>query len=166
LFAPPQLPLKMIPNLSQSLLFILVVAVLAGIHLFADNRAGALGAIVLLLLRAAQSGLQVQTAYQTLNQSLPFIERTQRAEQRYAASRQAKGQLPLPSVRTLAFENISFAYRSERPVLSGISFEVTGTEAIGIIGPSGAGKSTLIQVLLQLRPPDGGRYLVNGVDVE
>src|SRR4029077_4069290 len=125
-----------------------------------------LGAIVLLLLRAAQSGLQVQTAYQTLNQSLPFIERTQRAEQRYAASRQAKGQLPLPSVRTLAFENISFAYRSERPVLSGISFEATGTEAIGIIAPSGAGKSTLIQVLLQLRPPDGGRYLVNGVDVE
>jgi ATP-binding cassette, subfamily B, bacterial len=165
LFYRTQLLVKLIPNLYQSLLFILLVAVLAGIHLFADDRAGALGAIVLLLLRAAQSGLQVQTAYQTLNQSLPFIERTQSAEKRYADSAQAQGELPLPSVRTLAFENISFAYRAERPVLSGINFEVTGTEAIGIIGPSGAGKSTLIQILLQLRPPDGGRYLVNGVDV-
>jgi len=43
---------------------------------------------------------------------------------------------------------------------------LTGGEVIGIIGPSGAGKSTLVQLLLQLRKPDAGRYLVNGVAAE
>ena len=48
-------------------------------------------------------------------------------------------------------------------MLTNISFEVAAGEVIGIIGPSGAGKSTLVQLLLRLRAPDEGRYLVNGV---
>jgi ABC-type multidrug transport system fused ATPase/permease subunit len=51
-------------------------------------------------------------------------------------------------------------------VLSDISFQIEAGEAVGIIGPSGAGKSTLIQILLQLRRGDEGRYLINGVPVE
>jgi ABC-type multidrug transport system fused ATPase/permease subunit len=65
-------------------------------------------------------------------------------------------------VQTLAYEHVSFAYRAERPVLSDISFEIARGEAVGVIGPSGAGKSTFVQILLQLRSPDAGRYLVNG----
>jgi ABC-type multidrug transport system fused ATPase/permease subunit len=51
-------------------------------------------------------------------------------------------------------------------VLSDISFRVAGGEAIGIVGPSGAGKSTLVQILLRLRTPQQGRYLVNGVPAD
>jgi ATP-binding cassette subfamily B protein len=47
-------------------------------------------------------------------------------------------------------------------VLRDVSFETAGAQAIGIIGPSGAGKSTLVQILLQLRTPVEGRYLING----
>ena len=36
-------------------------------------------------------------------------------------------------------------------------------ESIGVVGPSGAGKSTLVQLLLRLREPAGGAYLVNGL---
>jgi ATP-binding cassette subfamily B protein len=165
LFYRTQLLIKLIPNLYQSLIYLLVVAVLAGIYAFAKNHATSLGAIVLLLVRAGQSGLQVQTAYQSLTQSLPFIERTQKGARRYEESKPDNGKEALPRVRSLAFENVSFAYRSEQPVLSEISFEVSGGEAVGIIGPSGAGKSTLVQILLQLRDPVSGRYLVNGTPV-
>ena len=41
-----------------------------------------------------------------------------------------------------------------------------GGEVIGVIGPSGAGKSTLVQLLLRLRAPREGRYLVNGVSAQ
>jgi ABC-type multidrug transport system fused ATPase/permease subunit len=48
--------------------------------------------------------------------------------------------------------------------LADISFEVRRGEAVGVVGPSGSGKSTLVQILLGLRSPTDGRYLVNGRD--
>jgi len=64
-------------------------------------------------------------------------------------------------VQRLRFEDVSFGYNPGQPVLSSISFNVQAGEVIGIIGPSGAGKSTLVQLLLQLRVPVDGRFLVN-----
>jgi ABC-type multidrug transport system fused ATPase/permease subunit len=51
-------------------------------------------------------------------------------------------------------------------VLSDINFEAHGGEAVGVVGPSGAGKSTLVQILLNLREPDEGRYLINSTPVQ
>jgi ATP-binding cassette subfamily B protein len=69
-------------------------------------------------------------------------------------------------VNELAFAHVSFSYRPTQPVLCDVSFTIDGGEAIGIIGPSGAGKSTLVQILLQLRAPEQGRYLVNGLPAD
>ncbi len=46
-------------------------------------------------------------------------------------------------------------------MLTDINFSVSGGESIGIVGPSGAGKSTLVQLLLRLRGPVDGRFLIN-----
>ena len=74
--------------------------------------------------------------------------------------------MPLERVNTLAFDRVCFSYRAGRPVLTDITFKVDRGEVIGIIGPSGAGKSTLVQLLLQLRAPGSGRYLVNDLPAE
>ena len=157
---------KLVPNLYQSLIFVLLVAGLAGLSAVGRGHAAALGAVVLLLVRASSSGQSVQAAYQGLTQSMPFIERTQDTERRYRESTPVTGDLELSQIRSLAFERVGYAYRAEQPVLSDISFEVSGSEAIGIVGPSGAGKSTLVQLLLQLRMPQDGRYVVNGVSAD
>ena len=157
---------RLVPNLYQSMIYLLIVLGLGGLYLAGAGHAASLGAVVLLLVRAGNNGQQAQTSYQGLRQSLPFIERLQAAEERYAQSAPLDGGALLGRVESLAFERVSFAYRAERPVLSEISFAVGGGEAIGIVGPSGAGKSTLVQILLRLRPQDRGRYLVNGVPAE
>ncbi len=157
---------RLVPNLYQSLIYLLIVAGLGGLYLAGGGHAASLGAVVLLLVRAGNNGQQAQTAYQGLRQSLPFIERLQAAEERYAQSAPLDGGALLPRIESLAFERVTFAYRAARPVLSEISFAVAGGEAIGIVGPSGAGKSTLVQILLRLRTQDRGRYLVNGVPAE
>ena len=157
-----QLLTKLVPNLFQSLIFILLIGGLALLHTSGSHHTAALGAIILLLVRSARSGQQGMATFQGLSQSMPFIERTQEAERRYAESRPFEGEAPLQTVQTLAFEAVSYSYRADRPVLSDVSFEVKRGEVIGIIGPTGAGKSTLIQILLRLRQPAAGRYLVNG----
>ena len=157
---------KLVGNLYQSLIYVLLVAGIAGLYLVGRGHAGSLGGVVLVLLRAGTAGQLVQGAYQGLAQSLPFIERTQEALKRYQDSRPVRGEEPLAEVRQVAFEDVSFAYTQGRPVLSDISFQIDAGEVIGIIGPSGAGKSTLVQLLLQLRTPDQGRYLINEVSAE
>jgi ABC-type multidrug transport system fused ATPase/permease subunit len=99
-------------------------------------------------------------------QAVPFIERAQETLAGYRDSVEEDGGRPLAAVQTVGFEHVSFAYKPESPVLTDINFTVRGGEAIGIVGPSGAGKSTLVQLLLRLRPPVGGHYLINGSPAE
>jgi ATP-binding cassette, subfamily B, bacterial len=166
LYFSAQLVLRLVPNLYQSIIYLLLIVALAALHAFGASHAGALGAVVLLDMRAAQNGQSIQSSYQALQQSLPFIDRLQKAERRYADSAPRDGEEPLSEVRSLTFEQVSFAYNPGRPVLSDVSFHVNEGEAIGVVGPSGAGKSTLIQLLLQLRVPLDGRYLVNDAPVQ
>jgi ATP-binding cassette, subfamily B, bacterial len=165
-FYRAQVLMRLITNLYQSLIYLLLVSGIAGLYLLGGSHAGALGAVVLLLLRAGTAGQLVQGAYQGLVQSMPFIERTQDTLRRYDESEDVFGDLPLPAIDTVAFEGVSFAYSPDVPVLSDVSFEIQGGEAIGIVGPSGAGKSTVVQIMLRLRPPVEGGYLVNGVSAE
>ena len=164
LFFRTQVIAKAVPNVYQSLIFVLLVVGLMALVAAGAHHEGRLLAIVLLLFRAAQNAQSMQGAYQSLQQSLPFIDRLRRAEARYQDSAPVRGRQPLTEISTLAFEELSFAYTPGRPVLSEVSFEVESGEAIGIVGPSGAGKSTLVQILLQLRQPAAGRYLANGVE--
>ena len=65
----------------------------------------------------------------------------------------------------IEFENVSFAYEPDRPVLKNLSFCIADGEAVGLIGANGAGKSTVMKVLLGLLPCEG-RVLVDGVEVK
>jgi ABC-type multidrug transport system fused ATPase/permease subunit len=161
LFYRTQLIGRLVPNLYQSLMYLLIVGGLAALYAVSSRHVASLAGVILLLVRAGSNGQQIQGSYQSLRQSLPFIERLQEAAQRYSQSTPVTGRRPLASVRRLAFERVSFSYRPGQPVLRDIDFEVAGGEAIGVIGPSGAGKSTLVQLLLQLRAPERGRFLVN-----
>jgi ATP-binding cassette subfamily B protein len=158
-----QVLLRLAANLYGAVISLLFVGTLAFLYEIGRSHAASLGAVVVILVRASASGQNVQAAYQGLIQAMPFVERTQEAERRYLESGRGEGSQPLSGVRTLVFEGVGYAYRAGRPVLSDVSFGVDGGEVVGVIGPSGAGKSTLVQLLLRLREPDQGRYLVNGI---
>ncbi len=157
---------RLVPGIYQSVIYLFVMAGLAVLYAGGAGHVGSLGAVILVLIRASTYGQQAQSAHQSLHQTLPYLERVKDAQHRYLESAEPEGTQPLDGVRTLAFEDVEFAYKEDTPVLSGISFEVTSGEAIGIVGPSGAGKSTLVQILLGLRAPDRGRYLINGAPAD
>jgi len=157
---------RLIPSIYQSLIYLLLVGGLSVLYASGAGHVASLGAVVLLLVRAGTYGQQMQGAFYYVRQAMPFVERLDDVQRRYAASEPLRGELALEEVKALAFANVSFSYVSGRPVLAGITFEVLGGEAVGIIGPSGAGKSTIVQLLLQLRTPDQGSYLVNGISAD
>ncbi|MGB6388356.1 MAG: ABC transporter ATP-binding protein/permease [Methyloceanibacter sp.] len=63
------------------------------------------------------------------------------------------------------FENVSFAYDPERPILKNISFEVPAGKMVAIVGPSGAGKSTISRLLFRFYELTGGRVLIDGQNI-
>jgi len=160
-FFRSQVLARLVSNVYQSLIYLLLVGGLWVLHLIGGGHAGSLAGVVLLLLRAGMSGQNIQGNYQTLVQALPFVARAQETLDGYRRSVEPDGGEALPSIDTVTFEHVSFSYRPEAPVLTDINFSVCGGESIGIVGPSGAGKSTLVQLLLRLRRPIDGRYLIN-----
>ena len=69
------------------------------------------------------------------------------------------------STGEIVFEDVTFGYRADRPILDRVSFTISAGERIALVGPSGAGKSTVLSLLLRLYEPQSGRILVDGIDI-
>lgn len=66
---------------------------------------------------------------------------------------------------TVQFDNVSFAYSPDKPILNQLNLNINAGEKIGLVGRSGAGKSTLINLLLHFYEPQQGRILIDGQDI-
>ena len=60
------------------------------------------------------------------------------------------------------FENVSFAYDPQRPILTGLDFTIPAGHTVAVVGHSGAGKSTLARLLYRFYDVSGGAIRVNG----
>ena len=66
----------------------------------------------------------------------------------------------------IKFENVTFAYDPERPILKQVSFTVPAGNMVAIVGPSGAGKSTISRILFRFYEVTSGRVLIDGQNIE
>ena len=66
----------------------------------------------------------------------------------------------------LVFERVSFGYPgAERIALDDINLSVAAGETVALVGSSGSGKTTLTSLIPRFYDPDGGRILIDGVDL-
>nr|WP_246469607.1 ABC transporter ATP-binding protein [Cohnella nanjingensis] len=68
-------------------------------------------------------------------------------------------------VGQVVFENVSFGYRPDVPVLTDVSFVAEAGSSIALVGPTGAGKTTIVQLLTRFYDVTGGRILIDGRDI-
>ena len=66
---------------------------------------------------------------------------------------------------SVRFENVSFAYDTDRPILHDISFDIPAGKKVAVVGPSGAGKSTLARLLFRFYDVQSGRITINDQDI-
>jgi len=72
----------------------------------------------------------------------------------------------LPAIRgEVAFDDVSFAYEVDKPVLHGISFTSKPGTVTALVGSSGSGKSTIISLVCAFHTPGSGAVLIDGVDL-
>jgi len=130
---------------------------------------GRLSQFVLYAVFAASSLGQLSEVYGELSQAAGAAERLGEilAARPAVEAPQNPKPLPQPSLGTVAFQDVHFAYptRSGQRALHGLSFTVSPGERVAIVGPSGAGKSTILQLLLRFYDPQHGLIEVDGVPI-
>ncbi|MFT3764367.1 MAG: ABC transporter ATP-binding protein [Minicystis sp.] len=119
-----------------------------------------------LLQFAVQPILQIVGIGNTLMEALAGLERTREILREQRDDQDPKRTVALGTVRgEVAFEDVQFAYKADKPVLRDFSFRAEPGTVTALVGPSGSGKSTTIGLIASFYDATGGKVLVDGVDL-
>ncbi|KAG9247461.1 iron ABC-transporter-like protein [Calycina marina] len=65
----------------------------------------------------------------------------------------------------IRFENVTFGYHQDRPILKNLSFTIPAGKKIAVVGPSGCGKSTILRLLFRSYDAQAGRIFIDDQDI-
>ncbi len=117
------------------------------------------GLVAMPLVEIANIGTQITEAFAGLDR-IREIKRMA-TEDEDDASRQA----PVGITGEVAFEDVSFEYNDDTPVLKHVSFTAPAGSTTALVGSSGSGKSTLISLVMAFNRPLSGRVTVDKLDL-
>ncbi|KAF7945504.1 hypothetical protein EAE96_010271 [Botrytis aclada] len=107
------------------------------------------------------------SVYRELRQSLLDMETLFNLQKVNVAVREAPNAKPLQLTKggEITFENVTFGYHPDRPILKNLSMTIPAGKKIAIVGPSGCGKSTVLRLLFRSYDVQEGRILIDGQDI-
>ncbi len=104
--------------------------------------------------------------YREIKQSLTDIERMFKLLTQNIEVRDQPDASPLNVAGgAVRFDNVSFAYDPERPILQGVSFDLPAGRTLAVVGASGSGKSTVVRLLFRFYDVTGGAISIDGQDI-
>jgi subfamily B ATP-binding cassette protein MsbA len=118
------------------------------------------GLLAMPIMNIASIGTQVSEAFAGLDR----IREVMRQQSELAAD---AARNPVESIRgDVAFDDVTFEYNPDVPVLKNISFTAPAQTTTALVGSSGSGKSTLISLVMAFNRPLSGRVLIDGRDLD
>ena len=129
--------------------------------------AGDLVAFIMYASTIAGSVMGVSRLYTSLNSAVGASERIFELMDTQPEIVDVTGAKALPKVMgTVSFEEVSFFYEQNQPILEDISFVAEAGDTIALVGPSGAGKTTLMNLIPRFYDVSQGKILVDGHNVK
>jgi len=127
---------------------------------------GVLVAFVLYLGRFFQPIQLLVQQYNVLQQGRSSIIRLRELVETPPTVAEREGARELPPVEgAIEFSDVTFGYLEDRPVLHHVDLSILPGESIAFVGSTGAGKSTMAKLVNRFYDPQGGRVLVDGIDI-
>ncbi|HEX4946324.1 MAG TPA: ABC transporter ATP-binding protein, partial [Blastocatellia bacterium] len=117
------------------------------------------GLVAMPLIDIASIGTQITEAFAGLDRirEIRRMATEDAGDEQRAALNEIKGEV--------VFENVSFEYNDNTPVLKNVSFRAPAGSTTALVGSSGSGKSTLIGLVMNFNRPQQGRVLIDGHDL-
>ncbi|CUR57512.1 putative ABC transporter (ATP-binding protein) [metagenome] len=145
-----------------------VIAVLGGLRVASGSMSlGDVQAFIQYTRQFTQPLTQVASMINLLQSGVASVERvfelldapeeTVEEQGRPAAAVDAHGEV--------RFEDVSFSYDPERPLIQHLDLVARPGSTVAIVGPTGAGKTTMVNLVMRFYDPQSGRILIDGVDV-
>ncbi len=108
-----------------------------------------------------------QNALHGITELLPYAQNVQKFKKEFGDNREVgvEGTKDFVFKAQLVFDRVSFAYATDAPILSEVSFTLKQGQTLALIGQSGAGKTTTADLLLRLFKPSGGTIMLDGVSI-
>jgi len=139
---------------------ILISFVAAGAVIHGEMTLGTMLAISYLIGNLNGPVDQLVALFQAGQDAKLSVERIAEVHQ---AEQPARGELPVPAVRDIDIDALSFRYPgASADVLRGITLKIEQGSRIAVVGPSGSGKTTLMKLLVRLYEPGEGTITVGG----
>ncbi|KAJ5125305.1 hypothetical protein N7448_004628 [Penicillium atrosanguineum] len=107
------------------------------------------------------------SVYRELRQSLLDMETLFNLQKVNVTIQERPNAKPLELTRggEIRFENVTFGYHPDRPILKNATFTIPAGSKFAIVGPSGCGKSTILRLVFRFYDTQSGRILIDGQDV-
>jgi len=101
-----------------------------------------------------------------IRRGLASLERIDKILNTESNIREAASPRSLPDFQScIRYEDVSFSYIAERPVLQHINLDIHKGQTIALVGQSGSGKTTMADLLPRFYDVTGGRITIDGVDI-
>ena len=162
-----------IPPYLVEIILVISLIILAGLITFknygdSSKIIASYGLILGIVFRIAPSLNRIQVALNHMNSSKDLVKKmNDEYEQNHfdVVSNVTDNNDSLKFNEKICFEDVSFEYRENVPVIKNCSFEIKKGEFVGIIGLSGAGKTTMADILMGLLPINSGKITVDEKEI-
>ena len=144
----------------------LMIAVVGGIRVASGSMGlGDVQAFIQYSRQFTQPLTQTASMMNVLQSGVASAERVFEVLDAEEESAEAEFVASPPVQGRVAFENVSFSYDPERPLITDLSLVAEPGTTVAIVGPTGAGKTTLVNLIMRFYELNGGRITLDGRDI-